>query len=122
MEYFEDIREANLLAAKQRWITSPNSVKNREPFGYINFTVAGTRLVRYANIVLGEDPTWIGCHYRIHIIWYHPNGYQCNYELSEHQEGRAFAIIISKNGLRFYKEETYPSYSLTQLHLNYIIA
>ena len=96
LEYFEDIREESLLAAKQTWTTSVNSVRNREPFGYRNFTEATTRLTCYGNLVLSEGPTWIGCCYKIPIIWYPPDGYRCNYELSEHQEGRAFVVLKNK--------------------------
>lgn len=75
LEYFEDIREAALLASKQRWIASPKNVRNREPFRYRNFTAAAARLAHYGNLVLSDGPTWIGCHYIIHIIWYPPDGY-----------------------------------------------
>jgi len=122
LENFDDIREEALLDAKKRWTTSPNSVRNREPFGYKNFTAVVARLTHYGNLVLSEDPTWIGCHSIIPIIWYPLNGDRCNYELSEHQDGLAFTVLKNKNCFRVYKEEIYPTYSLTQLHLNYLIA
>ena len=63
-EYFEDICEAALAAAKQRWMASTNNVKNREPFNYRNFKVSSSRFHSYINLVYNMGLAWLGCRYR----------------------------------------------------------
>jgi hypothetical protein len=63
LQYFGEIKEEALSAAKLRWSVSSNEVKNREPFGFMNFQAATLRLERYAKIIMEEGPSWIGCRY-----------------------------------------------------------
>lgn len=90
-------------------MVSTNNIKNREPFGYRNFKAVVARLVKYNNLILCMDATWIGCHCRSLIIWYPADGYHFDYELLECEEGRAFEMLKKKNGFRLYQEDTYPT-------------
>lgn len=103
-----------------RWIVSTNSVKNREPFGYRDFKTVASHFVTYNNIILREGPHWLGCRFRSPVIWYPPKGYCFDYELSDGHEGIAFVNLIQKQRFRLYKEEVFPTYSLTALHINYL--
>ena len=51
-----------------------------------------------------------------------PEWYYCDYDFLDYRINQAVAILKQKNGFRLYKEEVYPAYSLTQLHLNHLIA
>lgn len=66
-------------------------------------------------------PEWIGFWYRTPIIWYPIDNYHSDYTLKDQDIAQAFTILKKKNGFRNYKE-VYPAYSLTQLHINYLIA
>jgi len=103
-------------------MASSNVIKNRESFGYINFKVVDARLVKFTNLILCMPPTWIGYRYRSPIMWYPPDGYHFDYELAECQEGRAFTMLKKKNGFGIYPKKTYLAYSLTQLHVNHLLA
>lgn len=70
-------------------------------------------------MILTMGPDWIGCRYRTPIIWYPPDQYHGDYNLNDHEVTQAFVVLKKKNGFMNYKEEVYPTYSLTQLHLNY---
>jgi len=121
-ECFQEIKEEAFSAARQRWEVSSNTVRYREPFRYRNFKIASSRFQKYSNMVLTIGPEWIGCRYRIPIIWYPPDRYRCDYNLTDQEVNQAFIVLKNKNGFRVYKEEVYPTYSLTQLHLNHLIA
>ena len=71
-DYFEDIREASLAAAKQRWMASTNNVKNREPFNYRNFKAVASRFHLYRSSFYSMGPTWLGCKYRNPLLWLPP--------------------------------------------------
>ena len=85
-DYFEDIREASLEVAKQRWMASMNKVKNREPFGYRNFKVVASRFLSYSNLVFSMGLAWLGCRYRSPPLWYPPKDNKNNYELPKGHE------------------------------------
>ena len=57
LQYFGEIKEEALSAAKLRWNVSSNEVKNREPFGFKNFQAATFKLERYARIIMNERPS-----------------------------------------------------------------
>jgi len=76
----------------------------------------------YSRMVQSEGPTWIGCRYKCPIIWYPPDGYNVEYELSKRGESEAFKVIQNKNGFRKYGEHSYLAYSLTLLHANHLFA
>jgi len=116
-EYFQEIKEESLSTARQRWEVSNITVRNREPFGYRNFKVASSHFHKYSNMVLTMGPEWIGRRYRTPIKWYPPEKYRRDYTLKDQDVNQDFAILKKKNGFRNY-EEVYPTYSLTQLHLN----
>jgi hypothetical protein len=52
LQYFGEIKEEALSAAKLRWNVSSNEVKNREPFGFRNFQATTFRLERYARMIM----------------------------------------------------------------------
>jgi hypothetical protein len=122
LQYFGEIREEALFAAKLRWSVSSNEIKNKEPFGFRNFQTPALRLEWYSNMIMEAGPSWIGCKYSAPIIWYHPEGYQSVYELRKKHEETSFEELKGKHGFWRYREETSPPYSLIALHMNYLVA
>jgi hypothetical protein len=57
LQYFREIKEEALSAAKLRWNVSSNEVKNMEPFGFRNFHATTFRLERYAKMIMDEGPS-----------------------------------------------------------------
>lgn len=121
-EYFQEIKEEALSTSRQIWEAFGKNVRNKEPFGFINFKDASTFLHKYKNMVLSMGPDWVGCRYRSTIIWYPLGGCHNVYNLPYHQVNQVFAVLKQKNDFRLYKEEVYPAYSLIQLHVNHLIA
>lgn len=121
-EYFQEIKEEYLSTSTQRWEASNNTIRNREPFRFRNFKASSSRLHKHSNMILTMALEWIGCWYRSSIILYPQNSYHSDYNLMDQEVNQAFAMLKKKNGFRLYKEEVYPAYSLTRLHLNHLIA
>ena len=93
-------------------------MQDREPFNYRKFKVVAAHFVTYSNLILREGPYWLGCRFRIPIIWYPPEGYKAIYELPEGKEGSAFALLAQHHGFRPNFDAPSPAYSLTALHRN----
>lgn len=64
-------------------------------------------------MVLTIGPEWVGCWYRTPITWYPPGKNHSDYNLKDQEVNQAFTVLKKKNGFRVYKEEVYPTYSLT---------
>ena len=119
-EYLLSIQERSLISSKQRWKFSTNSVKDREPFSYMNFKASIGHFVTYSHIILRGGPYCLGCRFGSPIIWYPPEGYHSDYEFPEGHEGTTFVDLIQKHSFRSDKEKFFLAYSLTTLHNNYI--
>jgi hypothetical protein len=100
LQYFGEIKEEALSAAKLRWNVSSNEVKNMEPFGFINFQASTFRLERYVRMIMDEETSWIGCRYNPPIIWYPLEGYQSDYEICKKREDVSFEELKGENGFQ----------------------
>jgi hypothetical protein len=114
---FRELKEEALAASKLRWDASSSEVKSREPFGYRNFFAATFRIERYSRLLQEEGLAWIGCRYNPPIIWFPPESYQKDYQINKKREDVAFGELKRSNGFRRPGEPTFPSYSITALHV-----
>lgn len=121
IKYFLSIQESSLDATKLRWTVSTSNIQNREPFNYKNFKLVADHFLTYSNLILREGPYWLGCRFCIPIIWYHVEGYRAIYELPEGQTGPIFELLAKNHGFRPLYNIPSPTYSLTNLHTNYLL-
>lgn len=121
VEYFLSIKEPTIAIAKLQWKTSNRNIQEKKPFNYKNFKLAVNCLVTYSNLILREGPLWLGCRFQSPIIWYPATGYKAIYELPEGQIGAIFEVLAANHGCRPLTENPSLAYSLTDLHVNYMV-
>jgi len=110
-----------LAATKLRWTVSNNNVHNREPFNYKNFKLAAKRFVTYNNLILREGPYSLGYQFCSPIVWYPAEIYKDIYELPKGQTRPILKLLAKNHGFRSLYDIPSPAYSLTTLHMNYMV-
>jgi hypothetical protein len=114
---FRELKEEYLAASRLRWDASSSEVMSREPFEYRNFFVATFRIERYSRLLQEEGPACIRCRYNPPMIWFPLETYQKDYQINKKREDATFGELKRSNGFRRPVEPTFPSYSLTALHV-----
>ena len=96
--HFSIYQQATLEGIKHRWQVASPTLRSRDPYYFINFEQALSRVEGYVGCIKECGANWVGLKFKFPLIWWPVKPYRMDFSLTKVEEQQYWRYWIAQRG------------------------